>query len=70
MIGLIASLAGIYALSEPRIVALPHDNHWNGQIRAEPGNGIAVWVDGYTRFKNRSIRGGGFISAVVITAET
>jgi hypothetical protein len=67
VVGVLASLAGIYALSEPKMEALRTGNHWNGQIKAEPGNGIAVWMYGDTRFRNDSIRSGGFVSSMVIT---
>jgi len=69
LIGLLASLAGIYALSQPEIVAIPRGNHWNGQIKADPGNGIAVWIDGDVIFRNDSMRGGGFVSSIVIVPE-
>jgi hypothetical protein len=69
LVGVLASLAGIYALSEPKLVAIPQHNHWSGQLSAEHSNGFAIWLDGDTIFRNESIRRGAFVSAIVIVPQ-
>lgn len=61
---LLASLATIYGLSEPKIVAIPPSNTFNGSVTAEPGSGLTIWVEGEQRFKNASWRGGGHIAGL------
>jgi hypothetical protein len=64
MIALLGSLASIYALSEPNIVAISPTTTFNGALRAEPGGGLAHWIEVEQRFKNDSWRGGGHITAL------
>jgi hypothetical protein len=64
MIALLGSLASIYALSEPNLVAISPTTTAKGELRAEPGGGLAHWIEIEQRFKNTSWRGGGHITAL------
>ncbi len=63
-IALLGSLASIYALSEPNVVAISPSTAFNGSLRAEPNGGVALWIEFEQRFKNDSWRGGGHITAL------
>lgn len=64
MVALMGSLASIYALSEPTLVAIRPNKTFNGQLQAEPGGGLAIWMEIEQRFKNDSWRGGGHVSGI------
>jgi hypothetical protein len=63
-IALLGSLASIYALSEPNMVAISPSTAFNGALRAEPNGGLALWIEFEQRFKNDSWRGGGHITSL------
>src|ERR1043165_895403 len=63
-IALLGSLASIYALSEPDMVAISPTTTAKGELRAEPGGGLAHWIEIEQRFKNNSWREGGRITAL------
>lgn len=63
-IALLGSLASIYALSAPDIVAISPSKTFNGTLQAAPGDGLAIWIEIEQRFKNVSWRGGGNIGGL------
>ena len=63
-IALLGSLASIYALSEPDIVAISPTTTANGALRMEPDGSLSHWMEIEQRFKNNSWKGGGHITAI------
>jgi hypothetical protein len=64
VIATLGTLASVYALLEPSLVAVPPMTNFSGELRAEPKGGLAIWIDVTQSFKNDSWKRGGHIAGL------